>query len=332
MQQSDMPVLDISETIARDGFAGPFPRFADLAVLDQINIRLAKMIARHEGHPLYGRFSVRDWHFVDRDLLELFSHPAIVKRVASILGPDLLLWRTKIFQKRPGEGPLGWHQEWGAFNGEEIGNDRPSLAPPDSKEPWNLTVWIALCDINAQMGPIRFARGSNKYRYPIEMVPMASSEFFHDPFLDVRQPQEIIRRARENSLILDVDTSSIFADYSSDDTALTIDVVKQRIADFLNQQKGAMTLEFDEAKVEIVQLPMHKGEFVLFSERTMHGSSTNESLNARLAINGRYTMSTTLVYPQRLQGDFIDGSNIDIRNHFCCLVSGTNRNRSNVVR
>ena len=42
---------------------------------------------------------------------ELGSHPAIVERVASLLGPDILLWHSRFFDKPPGEPPVPWHQD-----------------------------------------------------------------------------------------------------------------------------------------------------------------------------------------------------------------------------
>ena len=139
------------------------------------------------------------WHLLDDDLLTILTHPEIVESVAAILGPDLLLWRSKVFAKRPGEGELGWHQEWGAFNGEEIGNDRPSLEPSAaarlSNDPWNVTVWIALDDVADDMGPIRFARGTHRRRFPITMKPLLYSEFWHDPFLGIGSVGEIVTRA-----------------------------------------------------------------------------------------------------------------------------------------
>lgn len=324
----------LRERFFRDGFVGPLPLDLPRSLFDGVAIRLDKMLDAGASNPLYGRFSVRDWHLLDEDLLAILAHPRIVESVAAVLGPDLLLWRSKVFAKKPGEGELGWHQEWGAFNGEEIGNDRPSLEPSVtarlSDAPWNITVWVALDDVTDDMGPIRFARGTHRRRFPITMKPLLYSEFWHDPFLGIGSVGEIVARADQNSLVLDIDTSQIFADV--DTAGLTLDLAKKKVLDALESQVGAVTLDFDPREHEIVDMPMSCGSFVVFSERVMHGSSANHSRKRRLAVNGRYTRADTMVYPFRGRNERIDGSNLDITNHTSILISGRSLCDSNIVR
>jgi hypothetical protein len=77
---------------------------------------------------------------------------------------------------------------------------------------------------------------------------------------------------------------------------------------------------------------MRKGEYVVFFERTMHRSLPNRTAGHRVAINARVTPTDTLVYPSRLQGDFIDGSNLDITDHRCVLLCGQVLDPRNVYR
>ena len=316
----------------RDGFVGPFELDVPRARFDRVAARIDEMLERGSPHPLYGRFSVRDWHLLDDELLSTLADGRIVDILSAILGPDLLLWRSKVFAKRPGEAELGWHQEWGAFNGEEIGNDRPALIPAagHGDGPWNLTVWIALDDVEADMGPIRFAQGSHARRFPITMKPLMYSEFWHDPFLGVCGVEEIVTRANTNALVLDIETSHIFQHV--DTSRLSLAEAKKIVLDALQTEVGAVTLDFNPADYEIVDMPMPCGSFVVFSERVMHGSSGNRSSRRRLAVNGRYTRSDTVVYPFREHGDRIDGSNIDITRHECILVAGEPRTSRNVIR
>lgn len=315
---------DLAARFARDGFVGPISLGLPRALLDRVVTRLDAMLTQHQVHPLYGRFSVRDWHLLDDELLTILTHPHIVDSLKPLLGPDLLLWRSKVFVKRPGESPLGWHQEWGAFNGEEIGNDRPGLEPSAAAQasaaPWNLTVWVAFDDIDASLGPIRFAAGSQVRRFPIDMQPIVDSEFWHDPFLDTASARDIVERARANAIVLDIRTDHIFSDTDAD--VLSIDEAKARLMVGLSGQVGAVTLDFDTARFPIIEMPMPAGSCVIFSERTMHGSGPNTSSRRRLAVNARYTRADTLVYPMRLRGETIDGSNLDIRAHRCVLVAG----------
>jgi len=323
--RSSVASEDLLTVFNRQGFFGP----VDTTLSNDNMIEIANLI---DGllnpitvHPIYGRYSVRDWHLVYPLLLRLFLDPEVVRVVTAILGQDVLLWRTKVFAKAPGEGPLGWHQEWGAFNGEEIGNNRPALIPaePAQLDPWNITVWFALDNVTQQMGPIRFAQGTHHTRFPIRMEPITRSEFWHDPFLGVSDAAEIIARANNNSLVLDIDTSSIFRGESAH--TINLEECKKRVLAALKTQAGAVTLDFDPSKFPIVELPMRRGQFVVFSERTMHGSDANRTQTRRLGINGRYCKANTVVYPYRTDDSPIDGSNLNVANHACVIVSGTDK-------
>lgn len=311
-----------------DGFIGPFDSFLPEEEIDNLH-DYCKEIEEDKGdHPLYSRFSGRDWHLVSQPLLDMFKHPAIVDRLIQLMGDDLVLWRSKIFYKRPDEGRIGWHQEWGLFNGEEIGNDKPSLifSSPDGGW-WNITTWIALSDVTLENGPLQFLPGSHKTRYPYHMVPMTESAFFHDPFVGVNDTQTIIEQAAKSQLILDIDTTDLFADI--DPYRLSLTEMKEYVHKKLSQKMAKIT-PFDPDPNELVTMPMKKGQFVIFTERTMHGSLPNISETSRLAINFRATLTETSIYPARLKGDYIDGSNVDISKHKCILLSGADRNGNNV--
>lgn len=321
----------IYDLIQRDGFAGPFETGLPQEAIKQAAAFVDGVLSVRSINPLYGRFSVRDYHLVNRSLLEILSCEAIVSRAAQILDEDLLLWRSKVFCKPPGEGPLGWHQEWGPFNGEEIGNDRPALAPAAEQveRPWNLTAWVALDDVQIDMGPVRFARGSHRCRFPTAMEPLVRSEFFLDPFVGIEAVEELVRRARSNALVLDIDTASYFDGFDS--TGFTLEEARAHVVNCLRTERGAVTLGFDPQEHEIISVPMAAGSFVLFYERTMHSSSANESRRRRLGINARFTSAATSVYPFRNSQNPIDGSNLDVSQHICVLVSGESRNPANHV-
>ena len=62
----------------------------------------------HNGKP------VDPWqgrHLDRRVVWDLCSHPAVVERMASIMGPDLVLWRSNFFVKAPGAKVIPWHQD-----------------------------------------------------------------------------------------------------------------------------------------------------------------------------------------------------------------------------
>lgn len=314
----------------KNGFAGPFSIDLSETEIEPSISSITEMLKTKASHPFYERFSVRDWHLIYPSLRKLFTDEGIVSSLQSLLGEDLILWRTKIFNKEPLEGDIGWHQEWGAFNGEEIGNDVPALEYKGKEECWDLTVWIALCDMSLDMSPIRFARGTNSKRFPIEMAPLMQSEFFTDPFNEVSTVDELIKRARANSLILDIDTSQAFSQEDSSKD-IKMEEAKERVLDYIKNAKGAVTLGFNTSEHEIVSLEVKKGDYWIFTERVMHGSGMNKSDKSRLAINGRITRGDTLVYPGRLKEKYIDGSNINISQHKCVLLSGKNKQPMNKI-
>ena len=314
--------INVGEALERDGFCGPLDAGASREQCAKLAHMICEEIENRAIHPLYGRFSVRDWHLINSDFLELITAPNILDAVSSVLGDRYKMWRSKIFHKLPGEGPLGWHQEWGAFNGEEIGNDRPALIPaPERRDSaWNVTVWMPLTDVTPDMGPIRFAKGSHKRRFPIKMGPLAETEFYVDPFTEVKSKDALIRRVKTDSLCIDIHTAHYFDDIALD--ALSFEDICTIVASKLREERGAITLDFYEDEHEIVSMPMSAGQFVIFSERCMHGSSANNSPFPRIGINARFTFDDTRVYPFRHSETPIDGSNLDISLHRTVLIPG----------
>lgn len=313
----------------QNGYLGPLPRYAPLELIDELADFLIRVERERVVHPLYERYSPRDWHLINDRLLFLFAQPGLIVPLTQIMGDDLLLWRSKAFIKEPFGGEIGWHQEWGSFNGAEVGNDVPALQPTGSlDDPWNVTIWFALADIDESMGPMRFVRGSHRRHYPVEQVPLPQAAFFEDPFNGLTEPMEIVRKALDSTLILDIDTAHYFD--GIDVASLSFEQARKIVLERAAHQTGEVALPFDIAPEDYVTMPMAKGEFVIFYERVMHGSAASTSPRTRAAVNCRVTPSTTLVYPQRMQGKYIDGSNVNIRPHYCIPLCGTRRHPDNV--
>jgi non-heme Fe2+,alpha-ketoglutarate-dependent halogenase len=328
------------QAFLRDGFLGPLPSFLPGDDLDQICRELMDVNDHQRDQPLYDQFVVRDWHLCMPALNRLFTHPAVYTAVQALLDEEsLLLWRSFLFAKKAGVGELGWHQEWGYFDGEEIGGSIPSLQPSERYRsgdktgmPWDLTVWFALTDVLPEQGPVRFARGSHKTRYPTKLVPMTECEFFHQISTDLfklEDAQEIVRRTKTNRLLLETVNTSGFFD-GVETAKLTVQEAREIVIERMSQLKAVVTLPFEIAPEDSIEVPMKKGEFVIFYERTMHGSAANRSDLDRIGINCRITAADTLVYPQRLQGSFIDGSGLDISRHWSIPLCGSSRNPANV--
>lgn len=98
---------------------------------------------------------------LDMDFLaDHISRPQIVDRVASVLGPDLLCWRTEFFPKYPGDEGTDWHQADTFANA----SGKPQILWPDEVKEFGgtITVWTAFTESNEQTGCLQFIPGTQE--------------------------------------------------------------------------------------------------------------------------------------------------------------------------
>lgn len=195
--------------------------------------------------------NARDKHLDDPELLDMYADPAIVERVAQLLGPDLLLWRSQFFPKYPKMGGTGWHQASSYLN-ETM--RVATLTPPDLSQLFQLTVWVAITDSTRDNGCLRIVRGTHR-----EIQPMAIEDF--DP---------------------------------------------AKHADNKSDRFGTKLLrtfhEIDESRV--VDLEMKAGQFVIFTERVMHGSLPNITTDqSRLGMSARYVLPEVEIHNPWVLGE-----------------------------
>lgn len=137
------------------GYAGPFTAWTP----EQAKEMAPKVIA-HMQRPsnAYGFNCIRDRHLDSATVFKACSHPAIVQRCASVLGPNLLLWRTNFFHKPPGAPAIAWHR----------GNNFPGVRGIPAIEPQvNITCWLALSDANGDNGAVQLIPGSHVKEYTL---------------------------------------------------------------------------------------------------------------------------------------------------------------------
>ena len=141
---------------------------------------------------IYGFVADRDRHFEMPKMMRMIAHPAITDRVAQLLGPDLLVWRSQIFFKPPGNNPVGWHQT-STYMFEE-GFSEPLLYPPDKNELFMLTVWIAVDPATIENGCLKFVHGS--LAEGIRWMRLGRDVGFHaiNYFPDYEVEQKSVRR------------------------------------------------------------------------------------------------------------------------------------------
>lgn len=108
---------------------------------------------------------------LDRKLVyDLCSHPAILDVVSSILGNDVVLWRSQFFYKKPGAPGIPWHQD------TEYWPIEPSL---------NISAWLAFEEVDSSNGCVQIVPGSHK-----KLVPHIQQDTGHSVFQRVADPSE----------------------------------------------------------------------------------------------------------------------------------------------
>ena len=139
----------------RDGFLVPRYRLpqADLAALQSLTERIVAdnphlldtpMSCPHvPGSGAQNLKSSQDW-------LPVSLHPDILDIVGQIVGPDIVLWGSNLFYKRPREGPATpWHRDAAYWP------IRPLATT---------SAWIAISDSVIENGCLRFIAGSHAAR------------------------------------------------------------------------------------------------------------------------------------------------------------------------
>jgi len=110
------------------------------------------------------------WRHLDQRLVyDLCAHPAVAGRMASLYGPDLILWRSLFFVKNPGAAESPWHQDWRSW---------PMLQPQV-----NVTAWIAITEVTLENSCMQVIPGSHKQAIPhLGSVDPNAPDFAHpDP-------------------------------------------------------------------------------------------------------------------------------------------------------
>ncbi|ETW96072.1 MAG: peptide synthase [Candidatus Entotheonella factor] len=135
-----------------NGYAGPFTLYEPdkmTELWEQIRLDLLDT-----GQAVFPNSRLNYDRHLDLPMLnDIISHPRIVHRISSILGPDVLSWRTEWFPKYPGDEGTDWHQaeSFVEFEGTE------KLEPTAAIEghPWELTAWIAMSEATRENGCMR---------------------------------------------------------------------------------------------------------------------------------------------------------------------------------
>jgi non-heme Fe2+,alpha-ketoglutarate-dependent halogenase len=149
------------------GYFGPFKVY-DVPEIERAwrRERLALMdrsMAVYQGEAAQsGNTNIANYdRHLDSDVLaDHVSRPEIVERVASVLGPDVLCWRTEFFPKYPGDEGTDWHQADTFANA----SGKPQIVWPDEHKEFGgtITVWTAFTEADEERGALQFIPGTHE--------------------------------------------------------------------------------------------------------------------------------------------------------------------------
>lgn len=141
----------------RDGYLGPFT-VRSPEEMAEIRASIEESVLDSDDGPQAG-VPVHDRHRDRRVVYDLVSDPAIVDRMASLYGDDLLLWATHFWNKEPGDPEIPWHQDLSGW----------PIEPP-----LNVSAWIAIDEVTAENSPVKLIPGSHGRVIPQVDAPEGS--------------------------------------------------------------------------------------------------------------------------------------------------------------
>lgn len=205
-----------------------------------------------------------------RKLWDVLSKPELTHKLASLLGDDILCWRSQFFEKKPKQVGTFWHQA-GTF---QESSEKPKLKPlsPMDEGIVQLTAWIALSDTTIKNGCLRMLECS----FEDGRLEKLSYEISNNK-LDfmMTQPAGMIEK-----IIKTVNyTSGSFLK-----AQLIFEIAVELMPDLFEGK-------------QVKDLEMKAGECIFFTSLNVHGSYPNLSdTDTRLALAGRFTSNDVMVY------------------------------------
>jgi non-heme Fe2+,alpha-ketoglutarate-dependent halogenase len=161
----------------KNGFLGPFPVY-DVDEMDalwrkeRLKLLDRSSAAYQDGAAISGTTNIANYdrHLDSSFLAAHICRPQIVERVSSILGPDVLCWRTEFFPKYPGDEGTDWHQADTFANA----SGAPQILWPNGAEEFGgtITVWTAFTEATKENGCLQFIPGTHRSMFYDETLRM----------------------------------------------------------------------------------------------------------------------------------------------------------------
>ncbi|WP_160330172.1 chlorinating enzyme [Streptomyces roseifaciens] len=185
------------EFFKENGFVGPFDLYSEEEAPLLWNQAMIEMVTS-ANKPHNSTVINYDRHLDCNTLSDHISRPEIVHKLRSLIGDDVLCWKTNIFKKAPGEAGTGWHQVETFVVGETTTSATPSLKYTQETEgvTQELTVWTAFSPAGRENGCLRYIPGSHKRWYYDESKPLTrnveskSHDFFGYDYAELKLDQD----------------------------------------------------------------------------------------------------------------------------------------------
>jgi non-haem Fe2+, alpha-ketoglutarate-dependent halogenase len=250
----------------RDGYIGPFDLYDPAEMETQLRALRPKLLntknaVYRSAKAVSGvtNLSSYDRHIDIEFLAQHITRPEIVDRVAGILGPDVLCWRSEFFPKYPGDEGTDWHQ---ADNFSNVaGSKHPQIVwPEDAGFGGTITVWTAFTEASIETGCLQFIPGSHK--------------------------------------TMNYDESKVMTYDAGRINSVTKSGVRRGFFgyDYRQLQKDP---DWSPDESQAVSVAMRQGQFVIFWSTLMHASHPHIGATdqMRLGFAGRYLPTSVRVYP-----------------------------------
>jgi len=288
--RSDFRLTDVEvKQFERDGYFGPFKVFEPEEMKDrwkqiQRQLRDRSLAIYPEGSGKAVTISNYDRHLDINLLAEHIMMPQIVDRVVSLLGPDVLCWRSEFFPKFQGDEGTDWHQA--ATFAHATGKVQLAWPAEPGKPSFlgTLTAWTAFTHSTRENGCLQLMPGTHtKMNYD------ESKGMEYDSSAINQREKDGVRRG--------------FFGY-----------------DYRQLQKDP---EWKPDESQAYDLVMEPGECVFFWSSIMHASRphTGSKLDYRMGFAARYVPTQVRIYPNT-DGLAEFGEGIRLDEYGAVLVAG----------
>jgi len=163
------------ESFKQNGFVGPFPLYEPADAVRRWNqAKIEMVLSKNKPHD--SKVMNYDRHLDCNTLSEHVTRPEIVAKLRSLMGEDILCWKSNIFPKYPGDPGTGWHQVE-TFAAGQVGRAPvPALKYTQQTQylASELTVWTAFSTAHREQGCMTFIPGTHKKWYYDESRTMTN--------------------------------------------------------------------------------------------------------------------------------------------------------------